>query len=157
MVYEVYLQHGKVVLPGVVKAEIPGILLNGSGSASIIEEGDRLQFFNGTNRTVDKEVGQTLYGSTTEAKAIKGYVVSCCNLHTAHAIVNILERLFGNITSFPSSPTTTRPPTTPRPQSSDSRPRTEPGSPTARPRSLASPSRRRSATLRRSSTSRRRA
>ena len=31
VVYEVYLQHGKVVLPGVVKAEIPGILLNGSG------------------------------------------------------------------------------------------------------------------------------
>ena len=31
VVYEVYLQPGKVVLPGVVKAEILGILLNGSG------------------------------------------------------------------------------------------------------------------------------
>ena len=67
-------------------------------SASIIEEGDRLHFFNGANRTVDQQVGQALYGSTTEANAIKGYAVSCCNLHTAHAIVNILERLFGNIT-----------------------------------------------------------
>ena len=67
-------------------------------SESIIEESERLHFFSGTNRTVDQDIGQKLYGSTTDVKDIKGYVVSCCNLHTARVIVNVLERLFGNIT-----------------------------------------------------------
>ena len=47
---------------------------------------------------VDQDIGQKLYGSTTDVKDIKGYVISCCNLHTARVIVNVLERLFGNIT-----------------------------------------------------------
>ena len=33
MVYEVYLRHGEVVLPGVVRAEIPGIAVEASGRA----------------------------------------------------------------------------------------------------------------------------
>ena len=37
MVYEVYLRHGEVVLPGVVRAEIPGIAVEASGRAYSLE------------------------------------------------------------------------------------------------------------------------
>ena len=38
MVYEVYLRHGEVVLPRVVRAEIPGIVVNASGRSYPLEQ-----------------------------------------------------------------------------------------------------------------------
>ena len=40
MVYEVYLRHGEVVLPGVVRAEIPGIAVDASGRSRPLEASD---------------------------------------------------------------------------------------------------------------------
>ena len=37
MVYEVYLRHGEVVLPRVVRAELPGIVVNASGRSYPLE------------------------------------------------------------------------------------------------------------------------
>ena len=37
MVYEVYLRHGEVVRPDVVRAEIPGIAVEASGRAYSLE------------------------------------------------------------------------------------------------------------------------
>ena len=38
MVYEVYLRHGEVVLPRVVRAKIPGIVVNASGRSYPLEQ-----------------------------------------------------------------------------------------------------------------------
>ena len=38
MVYEVYLRHGEVVLPRVVRAEIPGVVVNASGRSYPLEQ-----------------------------------------------------------------------------------------------------------------------